>query len=369
MYSLSPFIAEGPSIDYYTVAPLMASAITDGLLTKDIDPSAVAAECTTGNCTFPDYTSLAVCSAVKDASPKIINRCPHIFDVSYDDGECSYTLSPLQEAPTIRKDNFTTQKDGIPLLWIGASVIQGLQASKSDLVKAHADPANLIEFYIIFFPDPSVFSLHSGTDPNTSLVALQITLSLCLKTYHTTVTNGRTTTTITNTQSALKFSEKTSPRFPNPSTTVISTTDTDGMEYWMENSTAHAFNAFLTVATFHGTYQNATPNYPTLLRDATSDAAGAFGDIFLQQRAQRPCGRYTPAARQPRNQHVECHAQNLQHPRQGIGDRNPQRGFYQCRFPVVGCPNSVDCPLACLSCACGGGNEDEGGAGVEGRPG
>lgn len=280
MYSLSPFIAEGPSIDYYTVAPLMASAITDGLLTKDIDPSAVAAECTTGNCTFPDYTSLAVCSAVKDASPKIINRCPHIFDVSYDDGECSYTLSPLQEAPTIRKDNFTTQKDGIPLLWIGGSVIQGLQASKSDLLKAHADPANLVEFYIIFFSDPSVFSLHSGTDPNTSLVALQITLSLCLKTYHTTVTNGRTTTTITNTQSALKFSEKTSPRFPNPSTTVISTTDTDGMGYWMENSTAHAFNAFLTVATFHGTYRNATPNYPTLLRDATSDAAGAFGDIF-----------------------------------------------------------------------------------------
>jgi len=258
----------------------MAAAVTDALFANEIDPSAVAAECTTGNCTFPDYTSLAVCSAAEDVSPKIINRCPHIFDVTHWEGECYFTLSPLQIAPTARADNFTTMKDGIPALWIGASENQGLNASRSkDLVKAGANPANLVEFYILFFPDMRVFSTNHKTDPSTSVVALQITLSLCLKTYNTTVTNGRTTTTIANTPRALEFHEKTLSQAPNP-TTVISTTDTDGMEYWMESLTANAFNSFLAIATFYGTYINGTPSHPNVDHDATSDAARAFGDIF-----------------------------------------------------------------------------------------
>jgi len=261
----------------------VASAVTDGLFAKDIDPSAVAAECTTGNCTFANYTSLAVCSAAEDVSPKIINHCPHILNVSVYDVECYYTLSPLQHSPTVRVENFTIQRDGIPSLWIGASE----NKTPNTLGLAHAknavgNPANLVEFYVIFFPDTSVFSIDTKTDPSTSLVALKITLSLCLKTYSTTVTNGRTTTTITNTQRALEFSEKPLSQAPKP-TFVRSTTDTDGMEYWMESFTAAAFNDFLAIATFYGTYSNGSARNPNIGRGGDSDAARAFGDIFYNK--------------------------------------------------------------------------------------
>ncbi len=228
---------------------------------------------------------------------KIINHCPHIFDVTLY-GECSYTVAPLQQAPTARGDNFTTMEDGLPTLWIGASENQGLNASRSsDLVKAGANPANLVEFYIIFFPDRRVFSVDHKTDPSTSVVALQITLSLCLKTYNTTVTNGRTTTTITNTQRALKFSEKPLSQGSNLRT-AISTTDTDGIEYWMESGTANAFNSFLAVAAFYGTY--GMP--PAFLDDATSDATRAFEDIFYNNApSDHVAAIHTPAPCQPRN--------------------------------------------------------------------
>lgn len=267
------------TIGFRTVPDLMAVAVTNGLLTKDaISPSAIPAFCDTVNCTFPDYTSLAVCSAAEDVTPTIIGHCPHGYRDT--EGGCLYTLPPLQEAPTARRDNFTIDDHGLPFLWIGASENQGANATLSPtLVQSGASPANLVEFYILFSSNTSVFSENSKANVTASLVALRITLSLCLKTYHTTVTNGQTNTTITDTQQAPDFSQNTLTQNATASA-ILSTTDTNGTEYWMDGITASALNSFLAVATFYGTYSGPLPDIPTLAIDVTSDAARAFGEIF-----------------------------------------------------------------------------------------
>lgn len=282
MYSsvIIPAEYNNPTLEFNTVPPLMAAAVTNGLLTKDIiNPSAVLASCETSNCTFPVYTSLAACSAAEDVTPLIRKHCPPGYPDTREG--CSYTLPPLQEAPTTRRDNFTTTTLGLPSLWIGASEKQGLKASSSRTpVQYGASPANLVEFYVLFFPDMSLFSHDSKADVTASLVALRITLSLCLKTYNTTVANGVTLTTVTNTQQAPKFSEK--PMMENQTvvSTIISTTDTHGTEYWMESATALALNSFLATGTFYGTYSGPQPDHPDSRNVASSDAARAFGDIF-----------------------------------------------------------------------------------------
>lgn len=207
---LLPFTAitasgsDGVPINFDTPSPLVILAITNGLLTKTtIDPSAVAANCETGNCTFPDYTSLAVCSSVEDVTPTIEVRCPRGQRSS--DGGCSYTVPPLQNVHTARFDNFTTNNQGGPTLWIGAS--------------EHADYSSntgtLVDFYILFFPDLSVFSRDSHANVTASLVALKVSVFLCLKTYNTTVTNGRTSTKIVNIQPST-FDEKQLSGGPRP---------------------------------------------------------------------------------------------------------------------------------------------------------
>jgi hypothetical protein len=257
---LHGFIATGdnglPTIIFQTVPPLMVLAITNGLLSKTkIDPSAVTADSETGNCTFPDYTSLAVCSSAEDVTPMIQVHCDR--GQRKTDGGCSYTVPPLRlrQAPTARRDNFTTNDRGGPTLWIGAS--------ENDNSKP---PGTMTNFYILFFPDPSIFSRDSDANVTASLVALKVSISLCLKTYNTSVTNGRTTTRVLDTQLPA-FSEEVLSRPADPTTQVptkITTTDRNGAEFYMETGTRGAFTAYLAVATFYGTYTAPNPDHPGL---------------------------------------------------------------------------------------------------------
>ena len=131
---------------------------------------------------------------------------------------------------------------------------------------------------MLFFPDLSVFSHDSQANVTASLVALKVSIFLCLKTYNTTVTNGRTLTKVADTQTP-KFSEELLTGGANPST-KITTTDERGTEIYMEAVTRNDFTEVLAIATFYGTYTGNNPDHPTQVHDSTSDAARAFGDIF-----------------------------------------------------------------------------------------
>lgn len=98
---------------------------------------------------------------------------------------------------------------------------------------------------------------------------LKFPSSLCLKTYNTTVANGRTITEVTDTQSPT-FSEQVLKVSADPGEspmTKITTKDANGTEYYMETGTRESFTAYLAVAVFFGTTEE-------------SDAASAFGDLF-----------------------------------------------------------------------------------------
>ena len=245
----------------------MVSAITDGLLSKNIlNPSAVSADCATGNCTFPDYTSLAVCSSAEDATPLIeALGCPRAQQKARPG--CKYTVSPLQKTSSIREDTFAPDKSGIPALWISASNTLSGQ-----------NP--LMDFYVLYFPDLSIFSGDSDANVTASLIALKVSISLCLKTYHTNVTNGQTTTTVIDTQLPDFTEQQLTPTAENSAANKMSATDKKGTEYYMESFTYLHLSQYLSTATFYGTYDMSTPEFPTLAHTADSDAARAFGEIF-----------------------------------------------------------------------------------------
>ncbi|KAK4694881.1 hypothetical protein P7C71_g2768, partial [Lecanoromycetidae sp. Uapishka_2] len=263
---------------FSTLPSLMISALINGLLSPDtISPSAVAATCDTGNCTFPDYTALAVCTSTEDVTSTLLASCPQ--GTPEIDVGCNYTVPALQKFPTYRDDNFNTQ-GGVPTdLWIGASA-----PNLDNTTSSYFDNKGLLnDFYILFFPDPSVLSGNSKANGTASLVALHISIALCLKTYRTTVTSGSTSTDVIGTQSPV-FSDKDAPGFePSPTVPILeTTTDSGGNEYFIESDTRLAFASYFAIATFFGTYSapsntSADPNDPGR---ASSDAARAFGEIF-----------------------------------------------------------------------------------------
>ncbi|KAL9106189.1 MAG: hypothetical protein Q9187_008594, partial [Circinaria calcarea] len=184
------------------------------------------------------------------------------------DGGCSYTVPPLQQLPTARYDNFTTNDQGGPTLWIGAS---------------HNDDSHLekiTDFYILFFPDLSVFSRDSDANVTASIVALKGSISLCLKTYNTSVANGSTITGVVDTQLPTFSVQLLKEIYGYTPLNKITTTDRSGVEFYMESLTLAAFRSYLADAIFYGTYTAPNPDHPDQASEASSDTALAFGEIF-----------------------------------------------------------------------------------------
>ena len=175
-------------------------------------------------------------------------------------------MSDLQQTPTWRRDKFVTNEAG-NTLWIGAS-----QTGPDGFASG---PGTLVEFYVLYFPDVSVLTDGSGANITASVVALKGSLGLCVKTYHTDVTNAITTTNVINNQTNLNWHDVPSSQ-ANTAVTLISAIAADGKDYWMEQKTRTYFNAFLAAAGFYGEYDGGSsdPN----LNTSTSDAARAIGD-------------------------------------------------------------------------------------------
>ncbi|MCJ1270468.1 hypothetical protein MMC22_010365 [Lobaria immixta] len=252
------------TLEFDTIAPQMQVAVTSGLLTTDASPSDIKGTCQTGNCTFEDYSSLAICSSVDDVTPTLIAHCPP----GYSDTEpgCDYTVPDLQNNPTWRKDYFKTI-EGSNALWIGASqVIGGFPSG----------PDTLVEFFVLYLPDVSVLTRDTKTNFTASLVAFKGALNLCVQTYRTNITNGDTSTTVKETQKNLNW-QLVSKTQDKTSVQVISATDAKVKEYWMEQVTRDTFNRYLAAAAFFGEYSPAHPqgfNH----NESSSDAARGLSD-------------------------------------------------------------------------------------------
>ena len=252
-------------LNFNTILPELQVAFTNGLQIPT-DSSAVPGYCHTGNCTFEDYSSLAICSSAEDVTPTLSVHCPP-GQIETERG-CSYTVPDLQQIPTWRRDNFTTIDRYGNTLWIGASQTKGAGFLSR--------PDTLVDFYVLYFPDKTVLADDFSGNITESVVAPKGSLDLCVKTYHTKVTNTITITNVTNNQTNLNWHNVPSSQ-GNTAVTLISATAADGKDYWMEQNTRNSFNAFLEAAGFFGDYDGGVPQDPNL-NTTTSDAARAIGD-------------------------------------------------------------------------------------------
>ena len=157
----------------------MRLAVEAGLTNTDTSPSSVTGDCPTGNCTWPDYLSLGICSSVDDVTPSIIAHCESPTD-NGDPNYCSYSVPALKQDPPFSGSNLSHGAT----LFIGASNPN------------HSYPAlnTLVEFYVIYLKNLSVIEDFKPSYTN-QVIALQGTLDLCLYRYETTMTNGITNTT------------------------------------------------------------------------------------------------------------------------------------------------------------------------------
>ena len=156
----------------------MRLAIEAGLTNTDTSPSSVTGDCPTGNCTWPDYLSLGICSSVDDVTPSIITNCGSSSD-NGNPNSCSFSVPALKEDPPFSGTNLS----------LGATLFIG--ASNPN----HSYPAlnTVVEFYVIYLKNLSVLEDLEPSYTN-QLIALRGTLDLCLYRYNTTVTNGITDT-------------------------------------------------------------------------------------------------------------------------------------------------------------------------------
>ena len=228
---------------------LAVLAVKDGLLKEDISPSDVTGICPTGNCTWPDYQSLGVCSDVVDVSQRITSN-PRKRSGSTRAGR-DYSVPDTKDTvdsgdkPSFSGTTLATEELG-DTLWIGSQ----------DIINHQYQGTNkLIQFYTIYVRDLTTWDEHQDYTKNyrDELTALQVTLSLCLYTYRTSMTFGVTNTTTISKETDLDWTQD-SEINDGVSSDMMSTTY-GSEKFSMDGFNQRSWNDFLTYETFLGSAQ------------------------------------------------------------------------------------------------------------------
>lgn len=168
-------------------------AIRDGLTTLAV-PSLVSGHCPTSNCTWEPYTTFGICSSTENATDKIRNNCNGDACNLTIDGTWLYGSSEFQNVSWNSSD-FTTSP---PNVWIAmngssftsAAARRGHQPTPDNPLVTSANqsyPSNFADLYVVY-------------QPGHGYQAIKATMSICIQTLHTTMTNGTTNTTLVSTE-------------------------------------------------------------------------------------------------------------------------------------------------------------------------
>ena len=235
---------------------LAVLAVKDGLLRGDISPSDVTGTCPTGNCTWPDYHSLGVCSDIIDVSERItsIRREKSRFTQpgrNYSVPDTKDTID-FYDKPSFSGTTLETQELG-DTLWIG---------SQDTINNQYQGTNKLIQFYTMYVRDLTTWDEHQDYTKNykDELTALQVTLSLCVYTYRTSMTFGVTNTTTISRETNLNWIQD-SETNDGVTSDMISTTYRSE-KYSMDGFNQRSWYDFFTYETFLGTaqFRSAKPN-------------------------------------------------------------------------------------------------------------
>lgn len=156
----------------------MLGAIYSGMFfgVQDSNAAAVSLDmnpsCPTGNCTFPPFQSLAICSTCEDVSQTLIRTCPNGNDSSY----CQFSL------PNGLKINKTDLADDLLGLVATSGYLDQLQ--------------NSTQYGNTFFTFTRIRALHPEDEVNyistlNNVSATQCLLYWCVNTYKAQVTSGQ----------------------------------------------------------------------------------------------------------------------------------------------------------------------------------
>ncbi|KAF2496336.1 hypothetical protein BU16DRAFT_617785 [Lophium mytilinum] len=181
----------------WTITPDLGlnSALFGALSKSGLSGSSLAASCETGNCTWPTYTSLAICSACSDVSAHINSSRTYIND-SFSDSTPPYWSVEyhLDAVQLINNESALFNASGDIVFGLNAT------ANPAETISFRNSSALIVAFTTMKSPD----SYLNGTTKwsESKPVASECALSFCVNEYTTTMVNNTVHEKVNNSYSA-----------------------------------------------------------------------------------------------------------------------------------------------------------------------
>ncbi|RDW66797.1 hypothetical protein BP5796_09546 [Coleophoma crateriformis] len=255
----------------------MKQAISDALYTQGTNYiSAIAPTCPSGNCTWPEYQSLGVCSRVSNIS-HLLN------ETTVGDGQMGPTIMNL----TLPNDAYleygvykTNISSGLAITYTPGQQL-GLLTDNTTIGPL------ILDAYIIYERDGANFLEVNSTNPAYEFDALEILLYWCVNAYQTTVNLGLATTTVSNSSTKVTYQSE------NIYDNITIAAPTGTAEYNVTGTSNAVLSQYLTDI-FQGEYAGAFPNS---IGGSTTDLALIIQKLIEPsvQNAELPAAVNTPA--------------------------------------------------------------------------
>ncbi|KAF2105545.1 hypothetical protein BDV96DRAFT_655491 [Lophiotrema nucula] len=172
----------GMPADYASISPGMKGAIFNGVFASaNVTINDTLPICTTGNCTFPDYQSLALCASVADVTPRLQN--------STGKGESRWCLP----GGFCASNNLTTNSATYVVANISSAVTQADKNAAEDAVQSGSLNYTSLAFADHVTPVGDFYIIYTNMTEN-AWAAVEFVLDWCVPTFSTQVTNGTAVT-------------------------------------------------------------------------------------------------------------------------------------------------------------------------------
>ena len=173
----------------------MKAAFYDGAFIADISQTSasISPQCPTGNCTFPDYASLGICSQCRNVSSLIGNRCVN-YDASYAD-PVGYNTKGCINQTSLPNGLFLQKAKRTHYIAISASGASHIL--NTDELDGYQTSLVNISILVLNTKTPNQPDI-SGLQNATGVLAYDCVLSLCAKTYNGRVSLGKFTEDVQN---------------------------------------------------------------------------------------------------------------------------------------------------------------------------
>ncbi|MCJ1284554.1 hypothetical protein MMC26_003887 [Xylographa opegraphella] len=259
----------------------MKAAIYKGIFTS-ASPSDVKPDCATGNCTFPLFDTLAICS-----------RCVNVIDLTTsiehnpaDEGcgssfvyvQTNYTYV-LPGSTNVEISSCTSAGDFVS----GVAMVSTVDVSESISSSILGISNPITSLAILQFPGENAEG-YQGTYRNATPLAWECALYYCLNTYNVSVVNNNATTKLVSTYHSetgtpipySSLEDTTEGILQRPSNSTVTTGNST---FWIQNGTVAALSQYMNY-TLSGQFQteNTEVPYGTFVNDVM-EALNVTADI------------------------------------------------------------------------------------------